>query len=91
MFRRTTAAFKLAPVKSTTNLQFSLGLFVIAKKVQFVVVKVSINRDKAAPAPDLIGRLNSAPLMLLKHDGAGCSSQDPLPSHPNTSHPDHHI
>ena len=80
-------SLKFATIKSTTNLQFSLGLFVIAKKVQFVVVKVSRNRDKTAPAPDLIGRLNSAP---LKHDGAGCSSQDPLPSHPNTSHPDHH-
>ena len=55
-----TAAFKLAPIKSATNLQFSAGLFVNAKKVQFVLVKVPINRDKTAPAPDLIGRLNSA-------------------------------
>ena len=78
MFRLTTAAFKLAPIKSTTNLQFSSGLFVNAKKVQFVLVKVSINWDKTAPGPDVIGRLNSAPLMLPKHDGAGCSSQDPL-------------
>ena len=88
MFRWTTAAFKLAPIKSTTNLQFSSGLFVNAKKVQFVLVKVSINWDKTAPGSDVIGRLNSAPLMLPKHDGAGCSSQDPS-SHP-TSHPDHH-
>ena len=59
-FWSTTAAFKLAPIKSATNLQFSAGLFVNAKKVQFVLVKVPINRDKTAPAPDLIGRLNSA-------------------------------
>ena len=52
MFLYTAAAFKLAPIKSATNLQFSSGLFVNAKKVQFVLVKVPITRDKTAPAPD---------------------------------------
>ena len=82
MFRWTAAAFKLAPIKSATNLQFSSGLFVNAKKVQFVLVKVPINRDKTAPAPDLIpGPFKLGSLMLVKRDGAGCRSQDPpLPS-----------